>query len=120
MSTTSMFALGLGGGLALWYATQMRPARAAAGHVVAPVADEPTTVRNARRGTREASAAKPRGASRARPRYTHAGRTILRDGDAILYVDRVDLGDQRYAVSPHEADQLTARMVRLLDRHGSR
>ena len=119
MSSTSTFALGLGGGLALWYATQVRPARATAQHI-APVGDEPATVRNARRGTREASAAKTRGASRTRPNYTHVGRTILRDGDAILYVDRVDLGDQRYAVSPHEADQLTARMVRLLDRHGAR
>lgn len=63
---------------------------------------------------------KPRGASRATKRYTREGRTILRDGEAILYVDRVDLGNERYAVSPHQADQLTERMVRLLDRHGAR
>jgi len=62
----------------------------------------------------------PRGARHASPRYTREGRTILRDGEAILYVDRVDLGDARYGVSPYEADQLTARMVHLLNRHGAR
>lgn len=63
---------------------------------------------------------RPRGATRAAQRFTLEGRTILRDGDAILYVDRVDLGDQRYAISPHHADVLTQRMVRLLNRHGAR
>ncbi len=63
---------------------------------------------------------KPRGASRTTKRYTREGRTILRDGEAILYVDRVDLGNERYAVSPHQADQLTERMVRLLNRQGAR
>jgi hypothetical protein len=62
----------------------------------------------------------PRDAARATDRYTLEGRTILRDGEQILYVDRVDLGDARYAVSPHHADLLTARMVRLLNRHGAR
>ncbi len=61
-----------------------------------------------------------RGAARATQRYTLEGRTILRDGEAILYVDRVDLGDSRYAISPHHADVLTQRMVRLLNRHGAR
>lgn len=63
---------------------------------------------------------RPRGATRAGQRFTLEGRTILRDGEAILYVDRVDLGDQRYAISPHHADVLTQRMVRLLNRHGAR
>jgi hypothetical protein len=63
---------------------------------------------------------RPRGATRAAQRFTLEGRTILRDGEAILYVDRVDLGDQRYAISPHHADVLTQRMVRLLNRHGAR
>lgn len=61
-----------------------------------------------------------RGAARATQRYTLEGRTILRDGEAILYVDRVDLGDARYAISPHHADLLAQRMVRLLNRHGAR
>ena len=63
---------------------------------------------------------KPRGASRAAKRYTREGRTIVRDGEPIVYVDRVDLGNERYAVSPHQADQLTERVVRLLNRHGAR
>ena len=61
-----------------------------------------------------------RDSSRAKDRYTREGRTILRDGEAILYVDRVDLGDERYAISPYHADLLTDRMVRLLNRHGAR
>ena len=63
---------------------------------------------------------KPRGASRTTKRYTREGRTILRDGEAIVYVDRVDLGNERYALSPHHADRLTERMVRLLNREGAR
>lgn len=63
--------------------------------------------------------ARPRGAARS-TRFTREGRRILRDGEAIFYVDRVDLGDQRYAVSPHDADQLTDRMVRLLNASGGR
>lgn len=57
-----------------------------------------------------------RGAARTARRYTTEGRRILRDGEPILYVDRVDLGDQRYAISPHHADLLTERMVRLLNK----
>jgi sulfur transfer complex TusBCD TusB component (DsrH family) len=64
------------------------------------------------------TAKRARGA--AAQRYTLQGRTILRDGEAILYVDRVDLGDERFAISPHHADLLTQRMVRLLNRHGAR
>jgi hypothetical protein len=63
---------------------------------------------------------RPRESSRASERYTHEGRTILRDGEPILYVDRVDLGDARYAISPYHADLLTGRMVRLLNKHGAR
>ncbi len=63
---------------------------------------------------------KPRGASRTTKRYTREGRTILRDGEAIVHVDRVDLGNERYAMSPHHADRLTERMVRLLNTHGAR
>lgn len=65
-------------------------------------------------------APRPRGAARTTPRFTREGRTILRDGVAILYVDRVDLGDQRFAISPHHADVMTERMVRLLNRKGAR
>lgn len=61
-----------------------------------------------------------RGAARAGQRYTTEGRTILRDGEPILYVDRVDLGDGRYALSPHHADLLTQRMVRLLNKREAR
>jgi len=61
-----------------------------------------------------------RGSARTAQRYTIEGRRILRDGEPILYVDRVDLGDRRYAISPHHADLLTARMVRLLNKHEAR
>ena len=75
-------------------------------------ADNIPTTRNGRR--------RPRGASRGAERYTREGRTILRDRQPILYVDRVDLGDARYAISPYHADLLTERMVRLLNKHGAR
>ena len=48
------------------------------------------------------------------------GRTILRDGQAIVRIERVDLGDERYVLSPFETDQLAARIVRLLAKHGAR
>lgn len=67
-----------------------------------------------------APAGEPRDAARATRRYTREGRTILRDGEAIVRIDRVDLGNERYAVSPHEADQLSERVVRLLNKHGAR
>jgi hypothetical protein len=63
---------------------------------------------------------RPRGAKRRMKRYTLEGRTIVRDGEAIVYLDRVDLGDQRYAISPHEADRLAERIVSLLNQHGAR
>lgn len=56
-----------------------------------------------------------RNASRRRKRYTIEGRTILRDGVAVVEIARVDLGDQRYAISPHEADVLAEQIVRLLN-----
>jgi len=48
-------------------------------------------------------------------RYAREGRTILRDGVAVVHVERVDLGDQRYAISPHETDVLTQEIVGLLN-----
>ena len=48
------------------------------------------------------------------------GRVITRDGQALVRIERVDLGDARYALSPHETDELGARIVRLLNRRGAR
>jgi hypothetical protein len=48
------------------------------------------------------------------------GRVIVRDGQAVVRLERVDLGDERYVLSPHETDELAARIVRLLNRHGAR
>jgi hypothetical protein len=48
-------------------------------------------------------------------RYSVEGRTILRDGEAILHLERVDLGDARYAITPHETDVLARRIVALLN-----
>lgn len=47
------------------------------------------------------------------------GRILARDGQALVRLERVDLGDERYALSPHETDQLAARIVRLLNRRGA-
>lgn len=44
------------------------------------------------------------------------GRVTVRDGQAVVRLERVDLGDERYALSPHETDELAARIVRLLNR----
>jgi hypothetical protein len=44
----------------------------------------------------------------------------VRDGEAIVSIERVDLGDQRYALSPYETDRLAERLVQLLNRHGAR
>ena len=65
-------------------------------------------------------AGRPRDAAGRTKRFTREGRTILRDGDAILYLERVELGDQRYATSPHEADRIVERIVSLLNEHGAR
>jgi hypothetical protein len=65
-----------------------------------------------KKGTRDA--ARPR-------RYTlEGGRVILRDGQPLVRLERVDLGDQRYVLSPAETDALTAKLVRLLNRRGGR
>ena len=58
---------------------------------------------------------RPRNAARVQ-RYTHEGRTILRDGVAILHLERVDLGDERYTITPHATDVLTQDSVDLLNR----
>jgi hypothetical protein len=48
--------------------------------------------------------------------YSLDGRTIVRDGEAILHLERVDLGDGRYAITPHETDVLAKQIVALLNR----
>jgi hypothetical protein len=48
------------------------------------------------------------------------GRVIVRDGQPVVRLERVDLGDERYVLSPHETDELAARIVRLLNRRGAR
>jgi hypothetical protein len=62
---------------------------------------------------------RPRGGTGTK-RFSLEGRTIARDGEPILYLERVDLGDARYAISPHHADLLAQRIVRLLNQHGAR
>jgi len=58
-----------------------------------------------------------RGASR----YTlDGGRVIKRDDQPLVRLERVDLGDERYALSPYETDELAAKIVRLLNRRGAR
>lgn len=59
--------------------------------------------------------------ARAAARYTlDGGRVILRDGQPVVRLERVDLGDSRYVLSPHETDELGAKIVRLLNRRGAR
>ena len=62
----------------------------------------------------------PRDAATEQKFTLEGGRTILRDGEAIVRIERVDLGDARYVLSPFETDQLTAQFVRLLNKHGAR
>jgi hypothetical protein len=62
---------------------------------------------------------KPRGAPGAK-RFALEGRTISRDGQPVLHLERVDLGDANYAISPHHADLLAQRIVRLLNQQGAR
>ncbi len=59
---------------------------------------------------------KPRDAARTGSYALDGGRTIVRDGEALVRLERVDLGNERYALSPHETDQLGARIVRLLNK----
>ena len=62
------------------------------------------------------NARRSRGRRQAAPRYAlEGGRTILRDGEAIATLQRVDLGDERYVLSPHETDLLARQIVDLLN-----
>ena len=70
---------------------------------------------NQRRNARSRRGARRR---QARSRYSREGRTILRDGQRVLQLERVDLGDQRFGLTPHEADVLTQRVVDLLNGSG--
>lgn len=56
------------------------------------------------------------------PKYTvESGRTIVRDGIPLAYVALVqDPETQARNITPHEADQLTHRMVRLLNTKANR
>jgi hypothetical protein len=63
---------------------------------------------------------KPRDAARTGRYGLDGGRTIVRDGEALVRLERVDLGDERYALTPHETDQLGAQIVRLLNKRGGR
>ncbi|MCW5801769.1 MAG: hypothetical protein KIT31_05235 [Deltaproteobacteria bacterium] len=51
-------------------------------------------------------------------RYTRQGQTVFRDCEPILRLERVDDGDNLYAISAQEAEQLTGRFVRALNRGG--
>ncbi len=66
------------------------------------------------------AARRPRGAGSTGRFTVDGGRTIVRDGEALVRIERVDLGNERYALSPHETDKLTQRIVRLLNKHGAR
>lgn len=61
-----------------------------------------------------------RDAARAKPYALDGGRVIVRDGQPLVRLERIDLGDTRYALSPHETDELGGRIVRLLNRRGAR
>lgn len=71
---------------------------------------------NQRRNARRA----PRSRRQGRARFSNEGRTIHRDGVPVLYLERVDLGDHRFALSPYEADVLVRRIVSLLNGAGRR
>ncbi|MCA9678990.1 MAG: hypothetical protein KC464_28425 [Myxococcales bacterium] len=53
-------------------------------------------------------------------RWSREGRTLLRDGAKAIEIVRVDLGDHRFALSPHETDVLAERLVRLLNGRNAR
>ncbi|MBA3673198.1 MAG: hypothetical protein H0W68_14400 [Gemmatimonadaceae bacterium] len=61
-----------------------------------------------------------RDAARTKRYALEGGRVIVRDGQPLVRLERVDLGDVRYALSPHETDELSALIVRLLNRRGAR
>ena len=48
------------------------------------------------------------------------GRVITRDGQPLVCLGRVDLGNDRYVLSPYETDELAAKIVRLLNRRRAR
>jgi len=67
-------------------------------------------------GARRNARGGPRTRRQAAPRYAlEGGRTILRDGQPIVTLQRVDLGDERFAISPHDTDRLAGQIVDLLN-----
>ncbi len=62
----------------------------------------------------------PRDAAKGGQFAIDGGRVIVRDGQPLVRLERVDLGDSRFALSPSETDDLGARIVRLLNRRGGR
>jgi hypothetical protein len=66
------------------------------------------------------AAKRTRDARRAGRFALDGGRVIARDGQPLVRLERVDLGDDRYALSPYETDELAAKIVRLLNRRGAR
>lgn len=81
---------------------------------------EPLPPRRGRNVKPLPEARRPRGAARASRYALDGGRTIVRDGEALVRLERVDLGNERYALSPHQTDQFGHRLVRLLNKHGAR
>lgn len=75
----------------------------------------PASARNEESGDREPARRRTRRGGKGQPRYTTEGRRILRDGEPIVLVERVDLGDHRFALSPYETDQFVRRMTKLLN-----
>ena len=66
------------------------------------------------------AAKRTRDARRAGGYVLDGGRVIVREGQPLVRLERVDLGDDRYALSPYETDELAAKVVRLLNRRGAR
>lgn len=102
MSNAFALVLGLAGGLAVWHFVPKTP-------VATPL------VRNGQRSGRA-----ERGAVRSTRYALDGGRIITRDGQSLVRLERVDLGEERYALSPHQTDALGARIVRLLNLQGVR
>jgi len=65
-------------------------------------------------------ARRTRDASRTARYALDGGRVIARDGQPLVRLERVDLGDDRYVLSPYETDEMAAKIVRLLNRRGAR
>jgi hypothetical protein len=66
------------------------------------------------------AAKRTRDASRTGRYALDGGRVVARDGQPLVRLERVDLGDDRYALSPYETDEMAAKIVRLLNRRGAR